>query len=143
FVRTLNQPLAALDAATIRSVLEDQVAQGRELIELEKVVCTDIRVHHKADMQFQGQSHVLGVNLPRSDLTLEELRELFAKAYWRRFQVALPELRPVLVNLHTAVIGGRKLLPIESIQPAAAGTSARNGSNKNGSSRNGPGRRLV
>ncbi|PWT84895.1 MAG: hydantoinase, partial [Proteobacteria bacterium] len=118
FVRTLNQPLAALDPATIRSVLEDQVAQGRELIEIEKVVCSDIRVHHKADMQFQGQSHVLGVNLPGSDLTLEELRELFAKAYWRRFQVALPELRPVLVNLHTAVIGGRKPLPIEVIQPA-------------------------
>jgi len=34
-------------------------------------------------------------------LTVDELRDLFAKAYWQRFQVELAELLPVLVNLHT------------------------------------------
>jgi N-methylhydantoinase A len=123
FVRTLNQPLATLEESTIRSVLEEQIAQGRDLIEKEKVGDSEIRVHHKADMQFQGQSHVLGVSLPSADVTLDQLRKLFAQAYWRRFQVDLPELLPVLVNLHTAVVGGHAGLPIEAIQPAKAGAA--------------------
>ena len=90
FVRTLNQPLSTLDQSIIRSVLEEQIAQGRDLIEKEQVGNSKIRVHHKADMQFQGQSHVLGVNLPDADVTLEKLHQLFAQAYWRRFQVELP-----------------------------------------------------
>jgi N-methylhydantoinase A len=118
FVRTLNRPLATLDERVIRSTLEAQIAQGRTLIEKEHVGDTDITVHHKADMQFLGQSHILGVNLPGVDVTIEQLRELFAGAYWQRFQMKLTELDPVLVNLHTAVIGGRKPFPIEAIQPS-------------------------
>jgi N-methylhydantoinase A len=37
--------------------------------------------------------------------------------------VELPELLPVLVNLHTAVIGGHPALPIDAIQPAKAGAA--------------------
>jgi N-methylhydantoinase A len=75
---------------------------------------------HRADMQFQGQSHLLAVNLPSSRVTVDELQELFAKAYWQRFHVELAELLPVLVNLHTAVIGARKVVPIEALNPAVA-----------------------
>ena len=35
------------------------------------------------------------------------MRRLFERAYWKRFEVELPEIRPVLVNLHTAVLGRR------------------------------------
>ena len=112
FVRTLNQPLTALDEGALRAVFEEQIAEGKLLIERERIGTTDVRVLHRADMQFQGQSHVLGVSVPGAETTLAELRELFAAAYWQRFQVELPELRPVLVNLHTAVIGERKPLPI-------------------------------
>jgi N-methylhydantoinase A len=132
FVRTINQPLATLDGGVIRSVLEEQVAQGRALIEKKKIGVSAIKVYHKADMQFQGQSHVLGAALPDANVTLDQLRELFAKAYWHRFHVELPELRPVLVNLHTAVIGRRKPLPIEAIQPVGAANA-----------NSGPGKRSV
>jgi N-methylhydantoinase A len=126
FVRTLNQPLEMLDARSIRSVLEEQIAQGRALIERERAGESAIVVHHRADMQFLGQSHLLGVGLPAMDVTIEELRGFFAKAYWQRFQVELPELRPVLVNLHTAVIGRRKPFPIEAINPSST-AGARSG----------------
>ena len=125
FVRTLNQPIGTLNETIIRSVLEEQITQGRALIEKEKIGDATIKVYHRADMQFQGQSHILGVSLPGIDITLEQLRELFAKAYWQRFQVELSELRPVLVNLHTAVVGGRKPLPIDAIQPAEPVTAKR------------------
>jgi N-methylhydantoinase A len=59
-------------------------------------------------MQFHGQSHILTVPLPRPEATREELQQLFEKAYFERFGVELPEIRAVLVNLHTAVIGRRK-----------------------------------
>jgi N-methylhydantoinase A len=39
------------------------------------------------------------------NITGEELRTAFEAAYWQRFGVELSEIRPVLVNLHTAVIG--------------------------------------
>jgi N-methylhydantoinase A len=119
FVRTLNQPLEMLDASIIRSVLTEQIAQGRALIEREVVGEPEIVVHHSADMQFQGQSHLLAVNFPSTEVTIEDLRGLFAKAYWQRFQVEL-ELHPVLVNLHTAVVGRRRPVPITAIDPSGA-----------------------
>jgi N-methylhydantoinase A len=58
-------------------------------------------------MQFQGQSHILTVALPAPRVTRAELQQLFERAYFERFGVELPEIRAVLVNLHTAVIGVR------------------------------------
>ena len=73
---------------------------------------------HRADMQFQGQSHILPVAIAHTGITLPELRALFEAAYWQRFGVELPEIRPVLVNLHTAVIGKRKGVSLEAITRA-------------------------
>jgi N-methylhydantoinase A len=117
FVRTLNLPLEQLDSSRIQLVLEEQIEEGRQLIEREHIGHATITVQHRADMQFQGQSHLLSVSLPAAGIEIDELRVLFGKAYWQRFQVELPELRPVLVNLHTAVIGARKALPMEAFNP--------------------------
>lgn len=69
-------------------------------------------------MQFQGQSHILTVSLPGVDVTREALVKAFADTYWKRFEVSLPEIRPVLVNLHTAVIGRRPALPLDALLPS-------------------------
>jgi N-methylhydantoinase A/oxoprolinase/acetone carboxylase beta subunit len=69
-------------------------------------------------MQFQGQSHILPVAIDSTAITVAELRSLFAAAYWKRFGVELPEIRPVLVNLHTAVIGKRKAVSLKAIAAA-------------------------
>jgi N-methylhydantoinase A len=63
-------------------------------------------------MQFQGQTHVLNVILPRGKADPATLHDAFAEAYWQRFRVALPEIKPVIVNLNTAVIGKRKALSL-------------------------------
>ena len=59
--------------------------------------------------------------MPISSTTVarEELHEVFEKAYWNRFAVELPEIRPVLVNLHTAVIGHRKDVPLSALMKAS------------------------
>ena len=107
FVRTINKPLPVLDAAEVRATLEAQIAEGQAMLAKDGVAVDRVERLHYADMLFQGQSHMLQVALPRIDISVEELRTTFEAAYWRRFGVELPEIRAVLVNLHTAVIGKR------------------------------------
>jgi N-methylhydantoinase A len=118
YVNTVNKPLPTLDMGLVRRTLEAQIAEGRATIAREGVAVDGIVLLHEADMQFQGQSHILTVPLPGIGVTREQLHQAFAEAYWKRFEVALPEIRPVLVNLHTAVIGRRPPLPLDALLPA-------------------------
>lgn len=115
FVATVNEPLESLAEGRIADVFARQVASGRTLIERENVAVERVVTVHRADMQFQGQSHILPVAIASTAITLDELREVFAAAYWKRFGVDLPEIRPVLVNLHTAVIGQRRAVSLRAI----------------------------
>jgi N-methylhydantoinase A len=138
YVRTVNKPLPLLDDALVARVLGEQVAEGRRTIAGEGVEVTGIQTVHRADMQFQGQSHILSVPLPRREgsegpprVTVAELQALFEAAYWTRFGVELKEIRPVLVNLHTAVIGKRRGVSLKALgagNPAASLAEAKTGS---------------
>jgi N-methylhydantoinase A len=112
FVNTVNRPVASLDMAQVRALLDAQVAEGRAWLAREGIAVEGLRLLYSADMQFQGQSHILTVGLPGPDFTREALQTLFDRAYWDRFGVELPEIRAVLVNLHTAVIGLRPRLDL-------------------------------
>jgi N-methylhydantoinase A len=115
YVNTVNLPLAQLDIEAARSLFREQIEEGRATIERERVAVEAIELLHFADMQFQGQTHILTVPLPSPEITVEELQGLFDRAYFERFAVELPEIRAVLVNLHTAVIGTRKGVPLEAL----------------------------
>ncbi|HEY4956946.1 MAG TPA: hydantoinase/oxoprolinase family protein, partial [Caldimonas sp.] len=118
FVATINQPLEALDEGRIAQAFAQQIANGQALLTRENVAVERVVTLHRADMQFQGQSHILPVAIDSAAITLEALRAAFAAAYWKRFGVELPEIRPVLVNLHTAVIGKRKAVSLQAIASA-------------------------
>jgi len=115
FVRTINRPLEDLDDVLVGLVLRGQAAEGRATIEREGVAVGQIDYVHRADLQFQGQSHILSVTLPKSDVSGADLHRLFDEAYWQRFQVELKEIRPVLVNLHTAAIGRRRPVSLATL----------------------------
>ena len=128
FVATVNQPLEALAQDRVAEVFATQIASGRALLARENVAVERVVTLHRADMQFQGQSHILPVAIDSTAITIAELREAFTAAYWKRFGVELPEIRPVLVNLHTAVIGKRKAVALRTIatgQPKATLAEAR------------------
>src|SRR6185437_14889885 len=112
FVATVNRPLEAVAEGRVGEILEAHIAAGQALIGRENVAVERIVALHRADMQFQGQSHILPVALESTRVTTDQLRAAFTAAYLRRFGVELPEIRPVLVNLHTAVIGRRKALSL-------------------------------
>jgi N-methylhydantoinase A len=112
YVNTVNKPLPALDISLVWSTLEAQIAEGRATLAREGVAIEGTRILHFADMQFQGQSHILTLALPQLKVSKQQLQQLFEAAYWARFGVELPEIRAVLVNLHTAVIGLRPRLDL-------------------------------
>jgi N-methylhydantoinase A len=115
FVRTVNRPLPEVADDLVQHVLAEQIAEGRATIERERVAVERIDFVHRADMQFQGQSHILTVALPGLDVPRDALQRLFEAAYWQRFEVELKEIRPVLVNLHTAAIGRRRAVSLEAV----------------------------
>ena len=115
YVNTVNTLVPALYMGQVRQVLEEQIAEGRATIEREAVEIEGLTILHSADMQFLGQSHILTVPIPGTEVTREQLQEAFEAAYWARFGVALPEIHAVLVNLNTAVIGKRARVPLESL----------------------------
>jgi N-methylhydantoinase A len=128
YVRTINKPLPQVDQSDLHAIFDAHVREGRDTLERENVEIDTVKVFHTADMQFQGQTHILNVAINGSAPKIEELHQAFAEAYWNRFRVALPEIKPVLANLHTAVIGQRKPFPIDALQsknPAASVDLAR------------------
>lgn len=119
FVRTVNRPVASLDVALVRSVLDEQRAEGEALIAQETVQPERIECVHTADMQFVGQTHLINVPLPGPEIDRDRLQALFEDAYYKRFKVRLPEIRANLVNLNTSVIGVRADIDLASlIDPA-------------------------
>ena len=118
YVNTVNTPVGDLDMDRVRAILGAQIAEGEATIEREGVAVTGIAVLHFADMQFLGQSHILTIPVADTDVRREHLQAGFEAAYWSRFGVELPEIRAVLVNLHTAVIGRREGVPLEALAHA-------------------------
>jgi N-methylhydantoinase A len=121
-VQTVNKPLHQVEPSHVTAILAAQTAEGRASLAGETGIIARHVILHRADMQFQGQSHVLSVELPDADVSLEALHTLFEDAYRNRFQVELPEFRPVLVSLRTAVIGERAPLPISAIMSCSSGS---------------------
>lgn len=118
YVNTVNAPLEAVDMGQVKSLLESQIAEGTATIEREGVEIEELSVLHSADMQFAGQSHILTIPVASPDVDRETLQKDFEAAYWRRFAVELPEIKAVLVNLHTAVIGRRRAVPLDALTRA-------------------------
>jgi len=126
FVNTMNKQVQDIDIDKVTSIIEAQIQAGKDLLGREGVAIEGLRLLHTADMQFQGQTHMLSVALPGPKVSREQLQQLFEKAYWTRFEVELPEIRAMLVNLHTAVIGLRPRLDLALLSDRGAASAPRN-----------------
>ena len=119
FVATVNRPLDACDMAEIHALFEKQVRDGRAAIARERVEIAEEKITHAVEMRFIGQTHLLRVPLPDATPSREGLQALFEDAYFRRFQVRLPEIRPALVNVITSVIGRRPEIDLAALIDAS------------------------
>ncbi|MDE0942695.1 MAG: hydantoinase/oxoprolinase family protein, partial [Alphaproteobacteria bacterium] len=115
YVNTINQAMADVDMDQVHGILADQIAEGRKTIAHEGVEVEDEVLVHAAEMQFQGQSHMLRIPLAGATISREAIQSAFEEAYYSRFSLRLPEIRAVLVTLHTAVIGRRGEIALASL----------------------------
>ena len=118
YVNSINIPLSQMEMNQVDDIFCRQIEAGKKIIETEGVEIEELLLIHDVDMQFQGQTHILNFPVQETRLSRESLQSAFEKAYWDRFQVELPEIRAVLVNLHTAVIGRRKPVPLATLMSA-------------------------
>ncbi len=114
-VNTVNRPLDGIDMADVHAILQAQRESALAVVAEEEAEIEEVVVLHGAEMQFRGQTHLIRVSLPRADVSREEIQALFEAAYFKRFQVRLPEIRAVLVNLVTSVIGQRRPFPLAAL----------------------------
>ena len=115
YVNSVNTSLAQTNMDQVKKIFSSQIALGKKIIESEGVEIEDLLIIHDVDMQFQGQTHILNFPVSLKKLTRESLQASFEKSYLDRFGVELPEIRAVLVNLHTAVIGRRKEVSLTAL----------------------------
>ena len=112
FVRTLHQPLEDVDPAAADRILAEQATDGRALLAQEGVTVSSVEVEHEADLFYRGQSHVFRVSVGDAGFDAAAVRDAFAALYRERFDIALPEMQPILVNLRTTLRGIRPPLDL-------------------------------
>ena len=115
YVNSVNVPLTQVDMDQVHDIFVSQIRAGKEIIASEGIDIEEMVIIHQVDMQFQGQTHILNFPVQNPSVSRRALQSSFEKAYWNRFNVELPEIRAVLVNLHTSVIGRRKPVPLRTL----------------------------
>lgn len=120
FARTINRPLEVLTASDVDGILAGQADAGRDLVRQEGIPVSGFDVLFEADMLYEGQSHVLRIPIESPGFDATKTARTFAERYLRRFEIALPEMRPVLMTLRTTVVGRREKLDLRIFSPQAA-----------------------
>jgi N-methylhydantoinase A len=115
YVNSINVPLAKVDMDHVHGIFASQIKAGKKIIASEGIDIEEMVIIHQVDMQFQGQTHILNFPVQSPSVRRSTLQSSFEKAYLKRFNVELPEIRAVLVNLHTSVIGRRKPVPLKTL----------------------------
>ena len=78
----------------------------------------EIVVRHEVDLLFSGQSHVFRVPVTAPGFDPRKVLADFLERYKARFDIELPEMTAMLVNLRTTVIGRRAPVDLAIFAPA-------------------------
>jgi N-methylhydantoinase A len=122
YVRTIGRPLLEVDGAAMDAILAEHAAAGIHQIEVEGVPHEGIVLLHEADLLFRGQSHVFRMPVTSPGFDPQAVLRDFAARYKARFDIELGEMRTVLANLRTTVLGTRRKVPMALFAPEATGT---------------------
>jgi N-methylhydantoinase A len=117
FVRTVNLPLTEADSGVMNAILADHAKRGREIISREGVPVQEILVEHEADLLFRGQSHVFRVPISLSGFDPRMVMNDFTERYKARFEIEFHEMRAMLINLRTCVLGRRPKISMQFFAP--------------------------
>src|SRR5271165_6792432 len=124
FVQSIGQPLADTEPAQIDGRFADQTATGRRLLHQDGVPLVEVELHHEVDLLFRGQSHVFRLPVTAPGFDRRAVLADFLERYKARFDIELPEMTAMLVNLRTTVIGRRAPVDLAIFAPAIDGSGA-------------------
>src|SRR5262252_2655454 len=124
FVQSIGQPLADATPAEVDRRFAEQAAAGRRLLDEDGVPVAEIVVVHEVDLLFRGQSHVFRVPVTAPGFDSRKVLADFLERYKARFDIELPEMTAMLVNLRTTVIGRRTPVDLAIFAPAIGGSEA-------------------
>jgi N-methylhydantoinase A len=122
FVRSIGERVSAVAVEAVEASYDEQEAAGRRLIEEERVPVVEIATRFEADLLYGGQSHVFRIGVARPFDSARVLAD-FARHYKERFDIELPEMQAMLVNLRSSVIGRRAPVDLDLLAPAAGPAS--------------------
>lgn len=114
-VTTVNAHLAKTDSASLQAIAQQQSAEGQAILARESAEIVRFSDIHTLYLQYEGQTHRLPIKIAPRDFEIAKIRHAFELAYSQRFGIAVPEGNPVVVTLHTAVIGHRKKIDLKSL----------------------------
>lgn len=117
--RTIERPLADVDASELQAILAEQRAAGLARLEESGIAIERAEVSHAADMSYVGQIHSLRVPV-EAHWSIERLRQAFEEAYRTENGATLGDIPLALVGVSTAVEGVRR-------KPASAPASQAGG----------------
>jgi N-methylhydantoinase A len=119
FLTSVNRPLPDIDLVRLEARLAELAAEGQAELDREGVKIVRSRVVVEADIRYVGQRHTLRVPLNYPGLNVAGIASAFDAVYFRRYGRRL-ERTPVLVNVHTTVLGERPRLDFGSlVEPQA------------------------
>ena len=118
FVQSIGQPLGDVASEHIDGRFADQAAAGRRLLDEDGVPLAEVMVHHEVDLLFRGQSHVFRVPVTAPGFDPRTVLADFVERYKARFDIELPEMTAMLVNVRTTVIGRRDPVDLAIFAPA-------------------------
>ena len=107
FVRNVDAPIDRVDPAAMDAIFAEQREAGAALIAREGVDVASVEAVHEVDMLFAGQTHLFRFATRSPGFNPAAVRETFVRLYRGRFDIDLPEMRAVAVNLRTTVFGRR------------------------------------
>src|SRR5262249_22152542 len=110
--------------AEIDSLFADQAAAGWRLLDQDGVPLAEIVALHEVDLLFRGQSHVFRVPVSAPGFDPRVVLADFLERYKARFDIELPEMTAILVNLRTTVIGRRAPVHLATLAPTIGGSEA-------------------
>src|SRR6201998_2844829 len=123
FVQSIGQPLADAATAEIDRRFADQTGAGLQLLDTEGGPLAEIGVVPEGDLLFRGQSHVFRVPVTVPGFDPRVVLADFLERYKARFDIELPEMTAILVNLRTTVIGRRAPVDLATFAPAIGGSA--------------------
>ena len=107
FVNYIRKPLAHLNAAEADAIFDERRNEGIALVQSESSDITGVDVIYEADLFYDGQSHFFRVPIKSPGFSSAMIAEDLARRYKNKFGLELSNMRPMVGNLRTTVIGRR------------------------------------